>query len=377
MVALSKRSIALVAIAAICCSACFVMVSDFEEPDAVAYAQTIVYDANGGENAPIRQSTSSATGSAHDYPVSTQIPTRSGYDFVKWNTKSDGTGTDYYPGGTVTISGRTTVTLYAIWTLSTYTHSVVYYSNGGSGWMGNTVVSDHNTGYSSVTLATCSYTFPGYDFAGWNVNGAVYQPGQSVSVAANDSVTATAQWQAQSYAHVIAYDGNGGTGTMSSTVSSTVNPTQVMTLATNTFAKAGYSFSGWLVGGAVFQPGETVAVGANQTVTAVAQWVQNVLSIGSVEKQFGIAGGSVTFAAGCEASPAGASVSYDATNVQSGLNVSVSGNTVTCSASSVGTYTFTLNASATNYSGSSTVVTVELVPLLAFSNTPSAGALNA
>jgi ABC-type oligopeptide transport system substrate-binding subunit len=38
---------------------------------------------------------------------------RAGYDFLNWNTKSDGTGDSYSPGDTITIKGA--VFLYAIW----------------------------------------------------------------------------------------------------------------------------------------------------------------------------------------------------------------------------------------------------------------------
>jgi hypothetical protein len=38
---------------------------------------------------------------------------RTGYNFLNWNTKSDGTGEPYSPGDTITINGA--VFLYAIW----------------------------------------------------------------------------------------------------------------------------------------------------------------------------------------------------------------------------------------------------------------------
>jgi len=38
---------------------------------------------------------------------------KTGYDFLRWNTKSDGLGDSYSPGDTITIKGA--VFLYAIW----------------------------------------------------------------------------------------------------------------------------------------------------------------------------------------------------------------------------------------------------------------------
>lgn len=50
--------------------------------------------------------------------LTTNTLTRSGYNFVKWNTQADGNGTDYNDGGSVinlTPTDSATVILYAIW----------------------------------------------------------------------------------------------------------------------------------------------------------------------------------------------------------------------------------------------------------------------
>lgn len=76
-----------------------------------------------------------------------------------------------------------------------YTHTITYNGNGASnGSTPNTVVTDTNSGNTNVTLANNGYTRPGYTFTGWNVNGIVYQPGQSIPVGPNATVTAYAQW---------------------------------------------------------------------------------------------------------------------------------------------------------------------------------------
>lgn len=83
--------------------------------DAVYYAitapkkYTVIYDANGGTGVPSSQE--------KDYGVnltlSTDIPSRVGYTFTGWNTMSDGSGTNYYSGGTY--KDNSNVTLYAQW----------------------------------------------------------------------------------------------------------------------------------------------------------------------------------------------------------------------------------------------------------------------
>jgi uncharacterized repeat protein (TIGR02543 family) len=81
-----------------------------------AATYTVKYDANGGSGAPSSQTkTQGAT-----LTLSSTKPTRSGYTFKCWNTKSDGTGTSYNSGSSYTANAN--VTLYAIWT-KTHTHS--------------------------------------------------------------------------------------------------------------------------------------------------------------------------------------------------------------------------------------------------------------
>ena len=88
---------------------------------ATEYITYIVYDANGGEDAPDTESFISTTNKT-TITVSEDVPTREGYVFVGWNTDPDGTGVDYAPGETKknipalpSSEGGYTVTLYAIW----------------------------------------------------------------------------------------------------------------------------------------------------------------------------------------------------------------------------------------------------------------------
>ena len=71
---------------------------------------TIAYNANGGSGAPASQTKTHGT----SITLSTATPTRDGYSFAGWNTKSDGSGTSYAAGATFTSNANTT--LYAKWT---------------------------------------------------------------------------------------------------------------------------------------------------------------------------------------------------------------------------------------------------------------------
>ena len=70
---------------------------------------TILYDANGGSGAPASQTKTYGV----DLSLRSIIPTRTGYDFNGWNTKSDGTGISYSAGSEYTENVGTT--LYAQW----------------------------------------------------------------------------------------------------------------------------------------------------------------------------------------------------------------------------------------------------------------------
>lgn len=109
---------------------------------------------------------------------------RTGYDFVKWNTESDGTGQDYVEDGTFNITED--VTLYAQWTAKSYnitadpaiTHGSISFTVGGAAattaQTGQTVtiVSTPDSGYGlnsvsvnsgAVTVTNNTFVMPASD----------------------------------------------------------------------------------------------------------------------------------------------------------------------------------------------------------------------
>lgn len=69
----------------------------------------ITYNANGGSGAPTGQT----KWYGENINLQAGIPTRAGYKFICWNTKQDGTGTNYNPSQKY--SANSAVTLYAKW----------------------------------------------------------------------------------------------------------------------------------------------------------------------------------------------------------------------------------------------------------------------
>jgi uncharacterized repeat protein (TIGR02543 family) len=95
-----------------------------------AWTHTVAFNANGGTGTLPSSFTKTTAAPAYIENASEEtdsVPTRSGYVFLEWNSKSDGTGTSYQPGDEYkhTQNGGT-ATLYAIW-IST---DIYIYSNG-------------------------------------------------------------------------------------------------------------------------------------------------------------------------------------------------------------------------------------------------------
>ena len=82
---------------------------------ATKYTYAISFNANGGKNAPVKV-TKKTTKTSFTVVLTKKKPTRSGYTFLKWNTKKDGKGTSYKPGAKVTLKkSKPNLKLYAIW----------------------------------------------------------------------------------------------------------------------------------------------------------------------------------------------------------------------------------------------------------------------
>ena len=146
---------------------------------------TITFNPNSGTGGPSTQT----KWYGETLKISTSKPTRTGYSFVKWNTKSDGTGTSYNPDGNYTANAA--ATLYAIWKANTYT--VSYDANGGTGAPTNQT----KTYGTALTLSNITPSRNGYSFLNWNTNksgtGTSYNPGASYTT--NADLDLFAIWQ--------------------------------------------------------------------------------------------------------------------------------------------------------------------------------------
>ena len=157
---------------------------------------TVKYDGNGATSG------SMANDSAvHDsnFITTKNAFARIGYTFNGWNEKADGTGTAwglttsgvYESGKSWKWTYTKDITLYAQWTLNTYT--ITYNLNGGA-------VSTANPTSYNVTTATFTLNNPsktGYIFAGWTgSNGTTAQTSVSIAKGSTGNKSYTANWTA-------------------------------------------------------------------------------------------------------------------------------------------------------------------------------------
>lgn len=259
--------------------------------NATIYAQTytpptpkynIVFYSNGGHG-----SMSSLSGAA-TYTLPACGFTREGYTFSRYNTRSDGTGTSYYPNNSYTFSSNTN--LYAIWNIITY--SITFDRNGGSGGpISGTKV--YNVDY-TIPSSTPSRT--GYTFRHWIDDfgeSGEWEPGDVYTL--NSPVTFTAVWRLNTY--TVSYNANGGSGAPSS---QTKYYGTDLTLSSTIPTWSGHTFLGWSTSSArdatvQYHAGGSYTDDAGAVLYAVWQVSAAFYSNGSLYTQsFARIGGTVT-----------------------------------------------------------------------------------
>lgn len=148
---------------------------------------TLTYNANGGSGAPNAE--------RHNYNTTFNIsrtqPTRTGYTFRGWSTNASATTASFGIGASFTMPAYD-VTLYAIWSVNTYT--LTYNANGG---FGAPAAERRNYG-STSNLSRVTPTRANYSFLGWSTSpsayNATYGAGSSYTMP-NYNVTLYAVWK--------------------------------------------------------------------------------------------------------------------------------------------------------------------------------------
>ena len=219
---------------------------------------TVSFNANGGSGAPSNQT----KWYGESLTLSSTTPTRTGYTFNGWNTKSDGSGTNYAKGASYT--GNAALTLYAKWTINTWT--VSYNGNGSTGGSTASQTKTYNT---ALTLRSNGFTKTNHVFKNWNTaaNGSGTSYAAGASYTGNAALTLYAQWYAP---YTISYNANGGSG---APASQTKIYNSTLTLSSSTPTRANYNFIGWNTNeagtGTSYSPGGSYTANAAATLYAV------------------------------------------------------------------------------------------------------------
>lgn len=249
-----------------------------------ANSYTIVYNGNGGSNAPGQQ-----TGIAFDEEValSSDTPDRSGYRFLGWSLTSGSIVAAYQPGDKVKglVAGEgDVVTLYAVWAANSYT--IAFNANGGSNAPANIQAQYDATVY--IPRSTPSRY--GYNFLGWarskTATRAEYSAGASVSrltASSGGKVTLYAVWEADRF--LLKYNANVPGSGVAVPSSIWLSYTGSYNISSSRPSRTGYYFLGWSFTASdpiAYDPGDKANVQdlykrseqSAGTVTIYARWEQ-------------------------------------------------------------------------------------------------------
>jgi uncharacterized repeat protein (TIGR02543 family) len=231
---------------------------------------TITYDNNGktGGLAPV-DSNKYAPGDSLVVLGNPGELVKNGYSFAGWNTKADGTGTNYNTG-TKFVMPSNSVTFFAKWT--TKPTSLVIYLAGradtgsvptqGNYEVGALVTVSDNIGKLGKT---------GCAFSGWNTlpsgTGTSYLSGASFS---KGSVNDTLYPQWNCYSYTVTFNDQSATTPVNPTSQIVIAPATTVASLPSAPVKKGYIFGGWYtaINGGGVQFTTSTAVAGNSTVYA-------------------------------------------------------------------------------------------------------------
>lgn len=267
-------------------------------------AYTIIFDANGGQNAPSPQT----QGYGEKITLTTNQPTREGYVFLGWSTSYNSEEPQYEAGATYT--GKGNVTLYAVWRLKTYT--IAYEPTGVTG------APAAQTKYhgQDLTLSLKVPTKTGYTFQGWDESSAATTVLYSAGGTFTKDADTTLYPVMRANTYIITYNANGGTGAPAQQTY-TYAESGTISLSTTKPTYSGYVFLGWSESSSATTAsyasgGEwNRSVASNTTLYAVWKLDKYTVSYnanggsGTVQSQTADTGASITLRANGFTAPSG------------------------------------------------------------------------
>lgn len=239
---------------------------------------TITYDGNGKDGGSV-PSASTGNGTITLAGNSGTL-TRTGYNFLGWNTAANGTGTHYNTAASYNLTAD--VTLYAEWeAVAVVSYTITFDGNTNSG--GNVPVVITGSGNKTLVGNTGLLLKTNYTFKGWNTSadgtGTHYNVGATYNLQAD--VTLYAEW---TLTPALIYSANGATG---GTKPGDIAANTVITIDANTgnLVRAGYRFLGWNTepdgSGTSYAAGATPILPVGTVLYAEWEPVESLASTGS------------------------------------------------------------------------------------------------
>ena len=232
---------------------------------------TVSYNMNGGSGSIGNQTKTYG----QDLTLSSTKPTRTGYEFVGWNTSASATTAQYSAGGKYTANSG--ATLYATWKAKQIT--VTFYRNQNSS--DNTTATQTFTyGASGQSFSNKNWTKDGYTLLGWSFDRNATTNSYSITNGVIDdwidkyapNAKLYAVWKINTW--TVSYNMNGGSGSISN---QTKTYGQDLTLSSTKPTRTDYKFVGWNTNKdattAQYQPGEKYK--ENKGATLYAIWTIN------------------------------------------------------------------------------------------------------
>ena len=222
-------------------------------PEGTVY--TVTYNANSGTVSPPSESV------VENGHPSFPTPTRSGYHFKGWQV--NGSGTAYFNSEDYTVTDD--VTFVASWAA---VYTVTFNANGGSSSPASQSVESGST-----------FTFPSagtkthYSFDGWTSTGSTpYYAAEATSPAVTGNITYTAHWTVSDAQYDVTYSpGEGGSGSFVDedqwAGSYTLKAWNEIQGDSKITADSGYQFKNYTVGGVAKNPGDTITLSSDTTIT--------------------------------------------------------------------------------------------------------------
>ena len=259
------------------------------------YSYAVSYNGNGGTLTggevvyADEENISDTYSTVYDIEVNANTFSRAHYTFIGWNTKADGTGTDYTAEDVIALDIQdNTETLYAQWEEHPkYDYTVIYNANFGANALktdSESVAQVYDT-TKTITVDENTFVRENYTFLGWATEAdgeVVYQAGDQISFTEGGSEELFAVWQEYpKYDYSVIYNANFGdneTKADAENVTQVYDTTKTIEIDENTFVRENYTFIGWSEtenGEVVYLAGDLVTFTEGGEKTLYAQWIEH------------------------------------------------------------------------------------------------------